>query len=147
MDKITAVKSKLKLQQWAERIAECQTSSMTVVAWCEANNINIKSYYYWLKKVRLHTLDSMPALSEKLPEKPVESPLVFKPLEVTSRGKIVHSRRSRDALVFKPLEVTSPVAGMRASVIVHLPQATIEVPDGVSQHTVEAVLLALKATC
>ena len=109
MDKITAVKSKLKLQQWAERIAECQTSSMTVVAWCEANNINIKSYYYWLKKVRLHTLDSMPALSEKLPEKPVESPLVFKPLEVTSH-----------------------VAGMRASVIVHLPQATIEVPDGVS---------------
>ena len=97
---------------------------MTVVAWCEANNINIKSYYYWLKKVRLHTLDSMPALSEKLPEKPVES-----------------------LLVFKPLEVTSPVAGMRASVIVHLPQATIEVPDGVSQHTVEAVLLALKATC
>ena len=52
MDKITAVKSKLKLQQWAERIAECQTSSMTVVAWCEANNINIKSYYYWLKKLR-----------------------------------------------------------------------------------------------
>ena len=46
MDKITAVKSKLKLQQWAERIAECQASSMTVVAWCEANNINIKSYYY-----------------------------------------------------------------------------------------------------
>lgn len=124
MDKITAVKSKLKLQQWAERIAECQASSMTVVAWCEANNINIKSYYYWLKKVRLHTLDSMPVLSEKLPAKPVESPLVF-----------------------KPLEVTSPVAGMRASVIVHLPQASIEVPDGVSQHTVEAVLLALKATC
>ena len=41
MDKVKAVKAQLRLQQWAERISECQASSMTVVAWCEAHDINI----------------------------------------------------------------------------------------------------------
>lgn len=40
MDKVKAVKAQLRLQQWAERISECQASSMTVVAWCEAHDIN-----------------------------------------------------------------------------------------------------------
>ena len=48
MDKVKAVKAQLRLQQWAERISECQASSMTVVAWCEAHDINVKTYYYWL---------------------------------------------------------------------------------------------------
>lgn len=97
---------------------------MTVAAWCEANGINIKSYYYWLKKVRLHILDNIPALTESLPEKREEPPVVF-----------------------KSLEVTSPVIQMQASVIVHLPQATLEVAQGVDRQTVEAVLLALKSVC
>ena len=47
MDKIANVKSQLRLQQWAKIIADCQASDMTVVAWCKANNINIKSYTYF----------------------------------------------------------------------------------------------------
>lgn len=124
MDKVSSVKARLRLQEWAGRIAQCQSSSMTVAAWCEANGINIKSYYYWLKKVRLHTLDNIPALTESLPEKHEEAPVVF-----------------------KPLEVTSPVIQMQAAVIVHLPQATLEVAQGADRQTVEAVLLALKSVC
>ena len=124
MDKVSSVKAQLRLQEWAGLIAQCQSSSMTVATWCEANGINIKSYYYWLKKVRLHTLDNIPALTESLPEKREEPPVVF-----------------------KSLEVTSPVIQMQASVIVHLPQATLEVAQGVDRQTVEAVLLALKSVC
>ena len=57
MDKIKVVKSQLRLQQWAERISECQASSMTVSAWCDAHDINIKTYYYWLRKVREVTVE------------------------------------------------------------------------------------------
>ena len=124
MEDVLAIRDEYRLKEWSQIIQAGQNSGLSKREFCKQNGISERQYYYWLKKVRLHTLDSMPVLSEKLPEKPVESPLVF-----------------------KPLEVTSPVAGMRASVIVHLPQASIEVPDGVSQHTVEAVLLALKATC
>lgn len=52
MDKITAVKSKYRLQQWMAKIEECRMSGTSVKTWCEANDIKIKSYYYWLRKVR-----------------------------------------------------------------------------------------------
>ena len=52
MDQIQSVKSELRLRQWAKIIAECQASTQTVKSWCEDNDIHIKTYYYWLRKVR-----------------------------------------------------------------------------------------------
>ena len=124
MDKIANVKSQLRLQQWAKIIADCQASDMTVVAWCKANNINIKSYYYWLRKVRNHTLEQMPQLTENLPV-PTED----------------------DPVTFKRLDVQTPVPEAAAAVIIRLPNATVEVNEGTSQHTVQAVLMALQAVC
>lgn len=124
MDKIANVKSQLRLQQWAKIIADCQASDMTVVAWCEANNINIKSYYYWLRKVRNHTLEQMPQLTENLPV-PTED----------------------DPVTFKRLDVQTPVPEAAAAVIIRLPNATVEISEGTSQQTVQAVLMALQAVC
>lgn len=122
MNKIAQVKSQLRLQQWAEQIDQCQSSHMSVTDWCNANGIATNTYYYRLKKVREHTLEYLPDNSDQLCE-------------------------SHSEISFKKLEVKTPVTGMAPAVIVHLPHATIEVPEGVSQHTVEAVLLALRATC
>ena len=36
---------------------------------------------------------------------------------------------------------------MQAAVIIHLPQAIVEVTSGTDQQTVEAVLMALKSVC
>ena len=124
MDKIANVKSQLRLQQWAQIISDCQASDMTVVAWCEANNINIKSYYYWLRKVRNHTLEQMPQLTENLPV-PTED----------------------DPVTFKRLDIQTPVPEAAAAVIIRLPNATVEVNEGTSQQTVQAVLMALQAVC
>ncbi len=52
MDKITDAKTEFRLKQWTKIIQTCQTSGMTVVGWCSQNNVKIKSYYYWLQKVR-----------------------------------------------------------------------------------------------
>jgi putative transposase len=41
-----------RLRHWAEKIGQCHDSGMTVTTWCESQNINIKSYYYWQKQVR-----------------------------------------------------------------------------------------------
>ena len=44
MDQIQSVKAELRLRHWAKVIAECQVSTQTVKAWCEANDIHIKTY-------------------------------------------------------------------------------------------------------
>ena len=50
-------------------------------------------------------------------------------------------------VVFKQLEVQTPIAGTQAAVIIRLPSATVEVAEGTSQATIEAVLLALRRLC
>ena len=48
---VQAIKLKALLQEWTARFAECRSSGMTVRAWCEAQGLSIKTYYYWEKRV------------------------------------------------------------------------------------------------
>ena len=52
MDKVTEAKNEFRKRQWAQIIQNCQESGITVVAWCKQNNVKIKSYYYWLRRIR-----------------------------------------------------------------------------------------------
>ncbi len=52
MDQVSLVKADVRKNQWAEIIRACQSSGMTVKAWCTENGVNIKSYYYRLRKLR-----------------------------------------------------------------------------------------------
>ena len=49
--------------------------------------------------------------------------------------------------VFKKMEVSTPVPDTKGTVIIHLGVATIEINEGTSQETIQAVLLALQVTC
>ena len=40
-----------RVQIWAERIAECRSSGMSVRAWCRENEISEKTYYYWQRRL------------------------------------------------------------------------------------------------
>jgi len=59
---ITTVKRDVQLQEWIEQIKAQQESGMTVTAYCAQNGINIKTYYYRLRKVREQCLKSEPAI-------------------------------------------------------------------------------------
>ena len=121
MDQVTKVRKQLKLEQWKALIAECRSSGMTVTSWCKANGIVEQTYYKNLKKLRELELEKLPPALVPVPE---EKPVAF-----------------------KKLEVQTPVAGTQAAVIIRLPFATVEVAEGTSQATVEAVLLALRCLC
>ena len=41
----------VRLQQWGRTVKDCRSSGKSVKAWCAERNINIKTYYYWQKKV------------------------------------------------------------------------------------------------
>ena len=52
MNKIAKVKKEIKLAQWAEMVRQRNESGLTVTDWCKENGINLKTYYYRLKRVR-----------------------------------------------------------------------------------------------
>lgn len=119
MDQVTKVRKYIKREQWKTLITECQSSGMTVTAWCKLNGICEQTYYRNLKKLREELCETLP-VSVQEPEKPV---------------------------AFKKLEVMSPLPDTKAAVIIRLPNATLEVNEGASQQTVQAVLLALQSIC
>ena len=124
MDQVTQAKTELRLQSWSELIAECQSSCMTVKDWCAMHDINIKTYYYWLHKIRAKALGNAPVPAVSQEPASIEPPVKF-----------------------RKLEVQTPVSGMQAAVVIRLPQASVEVSAGTDQQTVEAVLRALRCIC
>ena len=49
---IQTVKNQMTLKNRAEKVAEFQSSGMTVSTWCELHGIKVKTYYYHLRRVR-----------------------------------------------------------------------------------------------
>ncbi len=57
MAKIREVKMELHRQEWAEDIAECQSSGMKIADWCRMKGISMNTYYRRLKAVRTALLE------------------------------------------------------------------------------------------
>ena len=69
---ITEIKSKVSLQEWQQRILDCQSSGMSVKAWCQQNRISTGSYYFHLRKIRESVLEENQIIPLE-PPKPVSS--------------------------------------------------------------------------
>ena len=50
----------VKLQYWLDVIRQCRASGLTNQTWCEQNQISLKSYYYWIAKIRRLALEELP---------------------------------------------------------------------------------------
>ena len=122
MDQVTKVRRHIKREEWKSIISECRASGMTVKAWCKANGIVKQTYYRNLKMLREEMLESLPA-------------------------SIVNDDCTEKPTVFKKLEVTTPVENAKAAFVLRLGGATVEVNEGTSQQTIQAVLLALQGIC
>jgi hypothetical protein len=45
------ISHEMNLQKWTQIVEECRNSGETAVKWCAENDINIKTYYYWQRRV------------------------------------------------------------------------------------------------
>lgn len=57
-------KQRLKAEKWLAIIRECINSDLSNEVWCEQNNVNIKSYYYYLAKLRKMAIEQIPYKKE-----------------------------------------------------------------------------------
>lgn len=71
MDKVT---HEVRCEQWTQIIKECLASGMNKTAWCKANGISAKSFFYWQRILRNETYidqKQLPALKNQKLETPV----------------------------------------------------------------------------
>jgi len=99
MDKITDAKTEFRLKQWSKIIQACQTSGMTVIGWCRQNNVKIKSYYYWLRKVGGLACEDGSRIPQKMEQRIV--PVPFQQTKV-SAAVTIHLPSKRE-FAYNPL--------------------------------------------
>ena len=63
----------MKLAYWAELIRESKASGMKISEWCVSNQISIRKYYYWHKKV-MHSTYTLAVENGYLPDINNEGP-------------------------------------------------------------------------
>lgn len=107
MDKTT---HQVRVQQWTKIMNECINSGMNKTAWCKANGISDKQFFYWQRILRREAFESMqsselptvnqtecrPAMQEslsfaeiKLPCTPQNTSSVFRPDLVIRKGDLI----------------------------------------------------------
>jgi len=86
VSEIVMLKKKVWLREWEQQIEEQRTSGLSVQKWCIQNGINLKTYYYHLRKVREEFLRSGKA--ENAQEKKETERAVVPILTASSGGNI-----------------------------------------------------------
>ena len=124
MDKLTTATHNSRMALWMERIRSCKSSGMKVKHWCEENNVGIKTYYYWMRKIKREAFEALP--SESL----VTSPAV----------------QNAITPVFSKIEL--PKAGTSsAAVTIRMSGMDIEIQNEASANTIKNILRAVTAIC
>ena len=111
------------MSQFFYRVKECRSSGKSVKSWCDGQNINIKTYYYWQKKVCQATCREL-AMNHPQPS-----------IEVNA-----------NPIVFAKLRKPDHPSGQLALTI-QRNQMEIQIYRGADTALVETALLAIRSLC
>ncbi|SET90872.1 hypothetical protein SAMN05443270_3187 [Lacrimispora sphenoides] len=124
MDSLTVATHSQKLSLWIERIQKCRASNQKVSDWCTAHDVSIKSYYYWLRKIKHEAFDTIPA-----ERKPKVSTVVSHPS------------------MFAEVPYAVAKSSSSTAVIIRLGNMTLEIQNGANQETIENTLRTIRHLC
>ena len=102
MDKIT---HQVRAEHWTKIMNECINSGMSKTAWCRANGISEKQFFYWQRILRREAFENSrnallpaaggtdqelaPVTELKLPSSPQNTAPVFHPDLVIRKGDLI----------------------------------------------------------
>lgn len=112
-----------KVDAWREFILNCQKSGMTTRQFCDDNDVNVHTYYYWMKKLR----EKACVIPKKKLVPQVNPPQAIVPI-------IFHNEENN---LLKADQSTT-------AVILHLNSITMEIRNGASESIIRNTIQALK---
>ena len=122
MDKLTKATHEHKINLWTERIRSCRGSGIPAAKWCEENGINIKTYYYWMRKIKREAFDTIS--SEQVPAIRNNSLPVFSKVELVGGNNT------------EPAMITISINGVN-----------IDINNGASETLIQNTLRAVRTIC
>lgn len=123
MNQLTIASHNYKMQLWTSRIQECRASSQTVADWCSENDISIKSYYYWMRKIKSEAFEALPA---------------------ERKSKVLPQKRDNP---FAEVALTEKTRANACAIKIHVSGLLLEIQNGADRQTVEHTLHAIQKLC
>ncbi len=124
MDSLTLTTHGRNLKLWLSRIRDCRASGQTVSCWCEHNGVGIKSYYYWMRKIKREAFDALP-----------EKQKIKAPVSPSTNTFFAELPKHRKA----PTEDTA--------VLIRFGATILEIQNGAEKATIEHTLRIIKSLC
>ena len=117
-------KTQMNIQKWLDIIHCCRDSGLSNCQWCEENDVELKSYYYWLSKIRKLAI-------ENIPRKPHAS-------SVTASTAVIPSQTT-----FAEISIEKKLSHKADAIAIHIGNAFIEIPVDAPDSLIQSVILAV----
>lgn len=119
----------VKLQYWLDVIRQCRASGLTNQAWCEQHDISLKSYYYWLAKIRKIAIEELPRKS----------------IGTNSSADLQSVLLPQADPQFTEISLTDSTASRSSpAAVLHIGTMTVELFEGTSSELLTAILKAVQ---
>ena len=118
----------MKLQYWLDVIRQCGASGLTNRDWCEQHGISLKSYYYWLAKIRKLAIEDLPRKNHCTST-------------ALSQARPVSVEPEFSEVSF--LESTSSLTN--ASAVVRIGKMSVEISEHISDELLVSILKAMQS--
>ena len=119
----------VKFQYWLDVIRQCRASGLTNQAWCEQHDISLKSYYYWIAKIRKMALEELPR--KRNGSRPVMEQTALLPDAAAEFTEV--SLRGRQDFTAAP------------AAVLHIGTVTVELFEDTSRELLEAIMKAVRS--
>ena len=119
----------VKLQYWLDVVRQCRASGLTNQVWCEQHDISLKSYYYWIAKIRKMALEELPR--KRNGSRPVMEQTVLLPDAAAEFTEV--SLRGRQDFTAAP------------AAVLHIGTVTVELFEDTSRELLEAIMKAVRS--
>lgn len=119
----------VKIQFWLNAIHECRSSGLTNQAWCEQNNLSLKSYYYWIAKIRKLAIEDIPRKDHMVS---------------LAHTMSLASSSSDEVFTELPAPVAKHLTSDKAAVI-HVGDITIDVSETISPEFLRSILKVVRS--
>lgn len=118
---LSETKHEINLARWKAIITECRGSGIPIKTWCRNNQINIKTYYYWQKRVWDKNISPKPTKLINCPDNTMPATFVEYKLPCTSSPNV--------------------------AITVRLEYAVLEIHNGADELAIASTMRALKNLC
>ena len=119
----------VKLQYWLDVIRQCRASGLTNQVWCEQHDISLKSYYYWIAKIRKLALEELPR--KRNGSRPVMEQTVLLPDAAAEFTEVSFPSRQD--------------SGAAPAAVLHIDTVTVDLFEDTPRELLEAILKAVRS--